>query len=216
MTDWKNIRLVIFDLDGTLYSQAPVRICMFLELLVSCSFSKIGIQKILILKEFRKKYELYSNKRHLNAYHTVIKELAKKYDLKTKEISEIIDEWLINRPLKYIRLFRSTGIEITFNRLRALGIKTAIFSNYPTEKKIAALKLNPDIQISPSIPQLRYVKPDPDGINIIQNIFCLEVKDILLIGDRQDHDGECARAAKTKFLHKTSKNFFLILNSSLL
>lgn len=136
MIKWEQIKLVVFDLDGTLYAQTPVRICMFFELLFCCSVTRAGLKKILAINYFRKKYELFSMEHRLDAYHSAIEITAKNYGLKIEDFSSIIDEWLIDRPLKYIRIFRLPGIDITFARLKKLGIKIAIFSNHPTEKKL--------------------------------------------------------------------------------
>ena len=214
MTDWKNIRGVIFDLDGTLYDQIPVRICMLIELLFFFMAFKISRQKILALRFFRNKYEDLSSNKYECAYNLSIEKTAQKFNLSPENVLKITDEWLINRPLKYIKLFRSAGVETTFKKLADLGIKIAVFSNYPTEKKIAALGLSPDFQISPSRSKLRYVKPHPNGISIILAEFDIKKNNLLLIGDRIDHDGECATLARINFLHKNNNKFFVNLNQS--
>lgn len=216
MTNWKNIGGVIFDIDGTLYAQTPVRICMFIELLFFYTTFKIDRQQILVLRFFRNKYEHLSSNKHKFAYDLSVDETAKKFNIRPQDVLKITEEWLIDRPLKYIKRFRSAGVETTFQKLADLGIKVAVLSNYPTEKKIVALKLSPDIQVSPSSAKLRYVKPHSNGIEIILAEFDLKANNLLLIGDRIDHDGECASMAKINFLHKNNNLFFVNLNRSII
>jgi HAD superfamily hydrolase (TIGR01549 family) len=214
MINWSKIHVVVFDLDGTLYTQDQVRMLMFLEILIFCVTSFGEIKKIFIVLYFRKIYETLAIIRKPNAYQVAINKTALKYNLNIVSINEILEEWLIIRPLKYIRKYQVEGLHTTFKNLNKLGIKTVILSNYPSEKKINALGLCPDLQVSPISNKLIYVKPHPNGINLILSTLNLKRDNLLMIGDRLEHDGACAHESNVKFLQKKNNKFFLHLNST--
>ena len=87
-------KVIIVDLDGTLYYQQPVRLSMMTEM--ALRFWRI--KDILIIKKYRKLYE-----RGLTE--------DEKMKLLPDGADKIINEWMIQRSLKYVRKYRDKVID---------------------------------------------------------------------------------------------------------
>ncbi len=90
-------KTVIVDLDGTLYFQKPVQLCMGLEL---CFYYILHIYKwreFLILLRYRKQ--------HNTSTSFNIKQFALSNNISVSKIKKLVDLWLILKPLKWIKLF---------------------------------------------------------------------------------------------------------------
>src|SRR5262245_52862193 len=104
------IRAVLFDLDGTLYRQKPLRALMGLEL-ASLALSRPLRAPIIwrALSEFRKAQE------SLRANHTAgaanqLAIAARRTGMAVDQLEAIIAEWMIERPLKHLPRCRAEGL----------------------------------------------------------------------------------------------------------
>ena len=66
-------------------------------------------------------------------------------------------------------------------------------SDYPADEKIHAMGLEADLVIAATDKRVNALKPDPAGLRFIAEYFKTDIRDIVLIGDREDTDGEAAR-----------------------
>ena len=182
----KNIsetKAIILDLDGTLYFQKPLQLCMALLLLISCILPN-GVRNMKIILKYRKLYE----------NHIVDKErysrLSEKYNITSKEIQSIVHSWLIKKPLFFIKLFRDRRLLSDMIRVQQSGIKLIVLSDYPTKEKLNAINFIPDFSYSSG--ELGVLKPNPLGLKQILTKHNLISSNCLLIGDRKDKDGALA------------------------
>ena len=179
-------RYYIVDLDGTLYFQIPVRLMMSVELSVYYLFHPFRLKDFRIIYRYRKNHEK-------NICDFGI--LARQYQTNKKYVKDLIEEWMIKRPLKWIRIFADRKL------LKILQDKNVIvYSDYPTEQKLQALGFVPMAQYFCDGTDIMHYKPNSQGLEFISRKHNLLKDDILMIGDRMSHDGECAKRFGCKFL----------------
>ena len=81
------------------------------------------------------------------------------------------------------------------------GVKMVVLSDYEyAEEKLRALGLNPELfDWVASAPLLGGLKPAPELMHIITKRMGVAPQDCLVIGDRDDTDGEMARRTGAQF-----------------
>ncbi|MDR2633865.1 MAG: HAD family hydrolase [Treponema sp.] len=172
-------RAVILDMDGTLYYQIPLRICMFFELLCYYGAHIKNLSSLCTLREYRKAYERG----------------------RLGERNRLIDFWMQEKPIPYIRLFRDKKLLVFMQALKHKGTKIVLYSDYPLEQKIKALSpFHADYYFCASDEPIQCLKPDTQGIRHIIAILHIPVENMVFIGDRYDKDGKCAEAVGMDYI----------------
>ena len=172
-------RLIIIDMDGTLYYQAPLRFCMCIELMLYYAVHMRRIAELFMLYRYRQSYE--SGVLEKGNY--------------------IIEYWMQEKPLRLISLFRDRKLLSLILRLQEQGAKITIYSDYPVQKKLTALSgLTVDYAFCAIDPVIRCLKPDPAGLKNILSIVGEEANNSLFIGDRYKKDGKCAEDAGVDYI----------------
>ena len=119
-------------------------------------------------------------------------------------VREVVEEWIGRRPLAYLAPCRYPGLDALFAALRRRGKTIAILSDYPARDKLAALGLAADIVVSAADPGVGRLKPHPHGLQFLLKQAGVAPSAAVLIGDRPDRDGECARRAGARALLRAS------------
>ena len=70
-----------------------------------------------------------------------------------------------------------------------------MWSDYPAEEKLAALGLRAEVVVSATDPEVDRLKPDPRGLEVALARLGASAEHCLLVGDRDERDGEAARRA---------------------
>jgi HAD superfamily hydrolase (TIGR01509 family) len=187
----------LVDLDGTLYRHTPVKLAMAAELLL------FGWSAIRTLRTFRHAHEALrqnpaSGALALSPYQRQIAHAAERLGCPTAQVEGVVREWMFERPLKWVVRARRQPLLDALAAFRAQGGKTALVSDYPASGKLRALRARDlfDVVISsgeaggPS-----KLKPDPEGYLSAATRLGIEPARCLVIGDRDDADGQAARAA---------------------
>lgn len=200
--DWSKIKLVIFDVDGTLYDQGKLRKFIIFELFSYYILRPWKILDLIIIYKFRKFREDLSqqNAKHLEALQ--YSGAAKSLFTSSERVKKVILEWLYNRPLKYLKECRYEGVLDFINNLEKRGILIAYFSDYPLENKLTALELpfsNKNIFYAGSS-EIDAFKPNTKGLVYILEKFGLNAESVLLIGDREDKEGIMAKKIGMPYL----------------
>jgi HAD superfamily hydrolase (TIGR01509 family) len=190
----------LVDLDGTLYVQRPVRLIMAAELLT------FGPGAIPTLRHFRKQHERLREfpPEELDPYQTQLERTAKAVERDLEHVTRLVTEWMHVRPGKWMKLFRRRALLEEIAAHRAAGGKTALVSDYPAMKKLDALGLTSlfDVVVASGEPNgPKRLKPDPEGYLLAASALSVDPARCLVIGDRDDADGEAARAARMAFRH---------------
>jgi FMN phosphatase YigB (HAD superfamily) len=194
----QRIRAVLFDLDGTLYRQTPVRSLMALELLTLPLSGWLKAPKRWhALRSYRKAQE------HLRAADcrgpaaAQLAAAARRTGLPVEEVERLVDEWMLARPLKYLRLCRARGLEPLLTFLNQAGVRIGVLSDYPAEPKLQALGLTGWFSpvLCTSAPEVGALKPSPRGFLLACRTWKLPPSAVLFVGDRPDVDAAGASAA---------------------
>lgn len=195
------IRAVLFDLDGTLYAQLPLRIAMSCELAIASAgavFSH-GMRVPRVLATFRKTRERLRDDPDggppivTRQYAAAAESLHRS----TAEVEQIVDEWMYRRPLKWLRYCRRRGLVGLLDWLEQRGLRRGVLSDYPAHDKLIALGLSGrfDLVLSSLDPDVNAFKPNPRGFLAAATKWGLDPSEVMYVGDRMDVDAPGARAA---------------------
>jgi HAD superfamily hydrolase (TIGR01549 family) len=189
----------LVDLDGTLYAPTPLKVAMAAELTV------FGIPSLRVLRCFRRHHELLREEGQAHdpsPFHEQIGRTARQLNVAPEEVERIVREWMIERPCKWLKRFRRSGLLDEITAFRAEGGRTAIVSDYPAEVKLAALgaaSLFDRVVASGDSGGPRHLKPSPEGYLMAASALEVEPRRCLVIGDRADADGAAASSAGMEF-----------------
>lgn len=206
--DWRNIHGVIFDMDGTLYRQGPVRLRMAIKLLIHALTKKQGWRDLQVLKHYRKNREALAESLAQNVSQIQFKATAQAYQMTEEQVAGIVHEWMDLKPLPAVKAARFENIDRIFEVLKARGVKIGVFSDYPVTEKLRALGLEADIQCCSTESDVDRLKPEPAGLIRTVEMLGLARGDCLMIGDRQERDGLCAESASVAFLLCKGADFY--------
>jgi HAD superfamily hydrolase (TIGR01549 family) len=185
------------DLDGTLYRSAPVRFAMAAELAV------FGARSLVLLRRFRNEHEkLRRLELEGDPFRIQIARTAEALGRSEREIETVVRSWMIERPARWLGLFRRKSLLAEIESFRSRGGRTALVSDYPARQKLAALGARElfDVVVASGEPggPLR-LKPHPNGMLRAAEALAVAPARCLVIGDRDDADGLAARAAGMAF-----------------
>jgi FMN phosphatase YigB (HAD superfamily) len=186
---------LIFDVDGTLYRQAPVRRRMALRLLsYSIRNPLAGLKTAAFLRHYRRAQEqLRASGSCRDQLHAAC--LDNGVELEWGE--GCVHEWIERRPLDLVAKAIYPGLPALLQRAEERGIQLAVVSDYPAQEKLRALGLDRFFRcvISPPDPRMARFKPDPGGILAVLRELKIDAADAVYIGDRPEVDAEAARRA---------------------
>lgn len=156
------------------------------------------LREIFILRDWRRLREERFCAAEENFYKLQLAELSRRYQMPEGRVEEILREWLIERSRKILRFCvrKKVLAAVKANQLR--GVKMIVYSDNPVREKLRAIAFIPDASFCAD--ELRCMKPDAHGLKKILSTFELVPDEVLYIGDRDDRDGLCARAAGVNYL----------------
>jgi HAD superfamily hydrolase (TIGR01509 family) len=192
------IQAVLFDLDGTLYRQRPLRSLMALELLtLPLSGPWRAPRRWRALQAYRSAQERLREAASPDAAHQQLAAAASASGLPVAEVEALVSEWMLERPLKYLQFCRMTGLDTLLTVLDRRGLKMGVLSDYPATAKLRALGLEgrffPVLTASDS--HIGAFKPSPRGYLRACEVWGVEPAQVLFVGDRADVDAVGAAAA---------------------
>ena len=119
-----------------------------------------------------------------------------------ERLEHLVREWMVRRPGRWLSLFRRRPLLREVERFRAAGGRTAVVSDYPAREKLAAMGVASLFEVvvasgDPGGP--RRLKPEPDGYLAAAEALGVAPTECLVLGDREDADGEAARRAGMGF-----------------
>jgi|TARA_R110002020_G_scaffold47754_13_gene136249 HAD superfamily hydrolase (TIGR01549 family) len=197
-------RLVVFDLDGTLYRQGPVRRAMLGELLYSGG-APGRLARLRLLRRFRALREELALAQVPDFDSALFAQLARETGRPEAELRKLVRHWMEERPLRHLAPARVAGAAALFDRLRDRGVVLAVWSDYPVAGKLAALGLAADHLLAATDAEVGALKPDPKGLHAVMARTGIAARDTLMVGDRMTHDGAAAAAAGVDFLLRAKK-----------
>jgi len=189
----------LVDFDGTLYRPKPVQLAMAAELLLT------GLPRVPVIRAFRAEHERLRSEEALHEpspFHAQLARAAERTQLAPEVIERIVREWMQERPCKWIRRFVRTELVTELRSFRAAGGKLAVVSDYPVRAKLAALELTELFDVVVANGEAdgpASLKPTPAGFLRAAERLSVAPAACLVIGDRDDADGEASRRAGMGF-----------------
>lgn len=194
----------LLDLDGTLYKAGPLKLVMGAQLAL------LGLGALGTIRVFRKQHEHIREELAENPTLSFepsplaeqVRRTAEKLGKSEADVERVIESWMIERPTRYLGRFRRASLLEEIRAFRDAGGRTAVISDYPARKKLHALGATHlfDVVVSNGEhPQLKRLKPAPDGMLLAAAELGVLPEHCLVIGDRDDADGAAARAAGMAF-----------------
>jgi putative hydrolase of the HAD superfamily len=203
--EWDNIRLVVFDVDGTLYDQRALRLCMLREMLLyAVKTGDIGF--VWILRAYRRIKEQLGDELHEKFEQELISRTAACVNASSERVISTAAEWLERRPLRHLVRYRYPRLVEFFQALRRRGKTIGILSDYPARDKLAALGLKADIIVCAGDADVGVLKPHAKGLQVLMSRAAMSPAQTILIGDRPERDGLAARAANVRVLIRSGKS----------
>jgi HAD superfamily hydrolase (TIGR01549 family) len=195
-----NYKLLIFDLDGTLYDQRCLRFKMLIALIIRLLTFRINIIDIRIISTFRKQRERHKGYSSLTLETDQLDWCSAKLGLPVSKIQHTIEELMYKLPLKYLKSTLYKGVHDFISILKDKGYSIAIYSDYPVDDKLEALGLIADKTFCSTDRNIGSLKPNNAALLTICQFFNCSTEDAIFFGDRDDTDGESARMADIKFV----------------
>ncbi len=194
---------VIFDFDGTLYDNKK----MPLRLILSLPFS---IFKMKADRKVRKMLKGVDFSNGENFFSQYCKLLAAECKTSEKKIAF----WYKNVYMpKMIFLLKKKyvarkNVNELFLKLKSYGIKIAVYSDYTnTEERMHSLSIDTsNVDIITSSVKEGALKPSPRPFIELANRLNVSVKKCLVVGDRDDTDGEGALKSSMDFIQINNHN----------
>lgn len=200
--DWQGVRLVVFDVDGTLYRQRGLRLAM-LRMLVADVIGTRSLQTFRILSLYRSHREVLADDRVRDFESKLIAHVAEQTRTSAAIVAATVAEWIETRPLPHLKPHVIAGAAGLFAGIRRSGRQVAALSDYPAQAKLDAMGLGADFVVSAA--DVGIMKPDPTGLLAVIARAGATPATTVMIGDRAERDGEAARQAGVRALIRSSR-----------
>jgi phosphoglycolate phosphatase/putative hydrolase of the HAD superfamily len=193
------LKALVFDIDGTLYRQSPLRRAIMLRLLaMSAAHPVRGWETIRVLRAYRRAQETL---RHAPVAGDVasaqIRLACQRTNVDRESVVRHVSRWMEREPLTYLPRCVQPDVLEFLGECRARGIRLAALSDYPADAKLAALGLTDlfDVVLSAQAPDVNVFKPNPRGLLAALERLGATAAESLYVGDRADVDAPTAHAA---------------------
>ena len=202
--DWGAIRLVVFDVDGTLYDQTSLRLRIARDLLAH-SLSERTLRAVAVLRAYRRIREQLGEAETEDFERILISRTATAVACTQDAVRVIVSEWIESRPLRYLAGCRFKGVPELFGCLRKNGKLIGVLSDYPALEKLEVLRLTADHVVCAAQEGVGVLKPHPRGLTSLMAAAGVAPEATVLIGDRPDRDGIAARRAGARALIRSAR-----------
>ncbi|MBL4769621.1 MAG: HAD-IA family hydrolase [Planctomycetes bacterium] len=200
------IRAVLWDLDGTLYRQPPLRKRMLFEL--GKAALKQSPKKTLRMMRWLRCYRhVREELRDLGHADSPLESIqfhvpAQRLETPVQPLEDLVRYWMLEHPLPHLLKARYAGAEGLLERLQSKGIGLGVFSDYPVREKLKALELDRffSVQLGATDETINAFKPHPRGFLEGCKALGWEPEEVVYVGDRDEVDGIGARAAGMRCL----------------
>jgi FMN phosphatase YigB (HAD superfamily) len=201
--EWPRCRLVIFDVDGTLYDQRRLRARIALSMAREAVRTH-DLSFFNVIRTFRRLREQFAEEELADFETQLFEATARECSCSEAFVRQVVDEWIIHRPLLFLRGCVFPHTAALFDAIRASGRKIAVLSDYPAADKLTVMGLTADIVVSANNPEVGVLKPNPKGLFHIMMTAGMSPEECLFIGDRFERDGEAAERANMSVLIRST------------
>lgn len=199
-----NYQAAIFDMDGTLYYQLPLRLRMAGKLAAYYLRHPLRYKELLAVKAFREireqwtETEASSESLDWRQYCLTAETLGG--GVTPEWVKQTVEHWMYQVPLALLPLCQDRHLARLIRMLRKRRTTVIIYSDYPAIEKARALRIKADYIFSALDADIMCLKPDPKGLFHILSVTGLFPDQALMVGDRYEKDGMAARNAGMDWL----------------
>ena len=196
----KRYRLLIFDMAGTLYDQRALRLRMVWEVgrYYFCHPRKWLDVAILLVFRWQRERQRFWSRQGVVFEQLQYEQTARFLSVPAERVRQVVRCWMFERPLRWLPDM-GDAVLLAFLRRQPVG-RLAIYSDYPAREKALCLGLTTPCIFASTDEVINAMKPSPQGIRVILEQMAAAPEDCLMVGDRDDRDGEAARCAGVDFL----------------
>jgi HAD superfamily hydrolase (TIGR01509 family) len=190
------LKAIIFDVDGTLYRQGPVRRGMMARLLRECvRHPRRGWRTAALVRAFRHAQERLrgtAGSPQEQLYHA-----CRSAGFAPEDAHPLLRAWFEEGPLDLIARASRPGLRPFLDAAAARRLLLAVFSDYPAESKLEALGIRRYFHCVCCAQQSEVAefKPSPKGILFAARSLGVAPAEMLYVGDRPAVDVAAARRA---------------------
>jgi HAD superfamily hydrolase (TIGR01549 family) len=192
------VKAIVFDVDGTLYRQGPLRRAMLMRLLTAhIVHPRRAWRTFTVLRAYRHAQE------HLRGDHggdiaaAQIAVTSERTNIDESAVTTCVTRWMEREPLAFLPRCLQPGMVEFLRACKGRGLRLGAFSDYPAEDKLRAMGVSElfDVVLSAQSPGVGALKPNPRGLLVTLERLGATPSDALYVGDRVDVDAAAARAA---------------------
>jgi HAD superfamily hydrolase (TIGR01509 family) len=191
-------RALLFDLDGTLYLQAPVRRRMALRLAGHLAKSPAqGLRDLRLLRAYRRAQEYLRSADHGGSAEEQLRLSLEWTGCDPARARLCIERWMQTEPLDVLPRHVRPGIAPLLKTARQRGLKLGVVSDYPAVQKLRVMGLldSFDTVVCAQEAGIDVFKPSPRSLLAAASVLGVAPADAVYIGDRPEVDAEAARRA---------------------
>ncbi len=190
--DIKDYSLYVFDLDGTLYDQPKLRLTMAMRLMLYYMCHPFSVKELFILQHFRKVKDAWCGG---SSEEDIYQKVAADKGVGADKVAQTVKRWIYDNPLSALKSAKDVYLAGWIARLRQEGKTVVVLSDYPAKDKLKALDITVDKDYGPDDDRIDELKPSPKGLQVIMQDYGIAPDEVIMIGDREEKDGRCAKAA---------------------
>lgn len=191
-----NTKLIVFDLDGTLYNKRGLSLRMVLH-------APLDIRKMQAERATRASMKGMWLRDEKHFHDTYFQRMAAQMHCSITAAQQWYNNRYMPLMVKMIGKYQPLNEWVLpfIHDCQHTGIKLVLLSDYGFAKeKLQALGLSPTLfDWVISAPELGGLKPAPELMRIITERMGVAPQECLVIGDRDDTDGEMARRTDAQF-----------------
>jgi HAD superfamily hydrolase (TIGR01509 family) len=192
------LKAVLFDVDGTLYRQGPVRRAMLLRLLrLTATRPLEGLRTFRVLQAYRLAQEELRGAVDGGLAAAQIRIACERSHADPALVTALVERWMDREPLPHLAPSIQAGLIEFLHACKARGLRLAALSDYPAEAKLRALGIGDlfELVLCAQAPEVGVFKPHPRGLEVALAQLGVEREACLYVGDRADVDAAAAAAA---------------------
>jgi FMN phosphatase YigB (HAD superfamily) len=192
------LEAVVFDVDGTLYHQSPLRRKMAIRLMAAHVLKPLRARRVLgALSAYRHAQEDLRTASGADLANQQLSVAAERSGLPVADVRAIVEQWMEVAPLPLLSGVARSGMRPALERLRAAGLRLAVLSDYPAERKLEAMGIADlfDVVLCAQDPSIGIFKPNPRGIEVALERLQVDASRAVYVGDRPEVDAAAAEAA---------------------
>jgi putative hydrolase of the HAD superfamily len=199
--DGSSLKAIVFDVDGTLYRQSPLRRAMALRLLSAHVWQPLqGLRTFRLLSAYRKAQEhlrLGTDGPSTDLAEAQLRFACERTKTERAFAAACVERWMEREPLDLIGPCVRPGLLEFIQVCKTRGLRLGVLSDYPAEAKLEALGLGGlfDVVLCAQAPDIGAFKPHPRGLQVALERLGASAADSLYVGDRPEVDAVAAAAA---------------------